>query len=68
MTTTTNGRTAGWLAAGILSTAALLAPATAIAAGPGSDDHLPNSGTASSAGGVVPTMVANATISCDEAE
>jgi hypothetical protein len=65
MTHSTTRRRAGWLATGLVAGTTMLAPAAVMAAGPGGDDHLPNSGHTSNAGGVVPTMVANATLSCD---
>src|SRR4051794_26232159 len=65
MTHTTTRRRAGWLAATLVGGTALLAPAAALAAGPGGEDHLPNSGHTSNTAGTVPTMVANATLSCD---
>ena len=60
----TTTRRASWLATALLG-AALTLPAFAAAAGPGGDDNLPNSGHLSSTGGLTPTMLANATISCD---
>ena len=65
MTHSSTRRRAGRLAAVLVSGTAILAPAAVMAAGPGGDDNLPNSGHTSNTGGVVPTMVANATISCD---
>ena len=59
-----NTRRAGWLAA-LLIAAALTLPAVAAATGPGGVDNLPNSGHTSNTDGLTPTMLANATISCD---
>jgi hypothetical protein len=60
----TTTRRASWLAAALIG-AALVLPAAAAATGPGGDDNLPNSGHMSATGGLTPTMLANATISCD---
>ena len=65
MTHSTTRRRAGWLATGLVAGTTILAPAAVMAAGPGGGDNLPNSGHTSNTGGVVPTMVANATLSCD---
>jgi hypothetical protein len=62
---TMNIRIASRLAAAGVLGAALLLPAAALAAGPGGEDNLPNSGHQSNTGGLTPTMIANATISCD---
>ena len=63
----TSRRRATWLTAGLLG-ASLTIPAALLAAGPGMDDSLPNSGHTSNTAGLTPTMVADAaTISCDEA-
>jgi hypothetical protein len=53
-----------WLSA-ILVGATLALPPAAAAAGPGGGDDLPNSGHTSNTGGLTPTMIAGATISCD---
>ncbi len=65
MTHSTLPHRAGWLAAALAAGTALLAPAAVLAAGPGGVDNVPTSGHTSDTGGVTPTMLANATLSCD---
>src|SRR5262245_5817471 len=59
-------RVAGWVAVAGLLGAALVSPAAVSAAGPGSDDNLPNSGHTSNTGGITPTFIANAVMTCTE--
>jgi hypothetical protein len=58
-------RKVGWLSVASMLALALLAPA-ANAAGPGTDDNLPNSLHTSNTGGVTPTMIKNAVMTCDQ--
>ena len=67
MTHATFRHRSGWLAAGLIAGITVIAPAAVMAAGPGGDDNLPNSGHTSNTGGIVPAMLANATLSCDAA-
>jgi hypothetical protein len=59
-------RKVGWLSVASMLALALLAPGTALAGGPGSSDNLPNSGHTSNTGGVTPTMVKDAVMTCDQ--
>src|SRR3954470_17659634 len=65
MTHSTTRRRTGWLAAAFAVGTAMLAPAAVVAAGPGGEDHLPNSGHTSNTRGLLATMASNAVISCD---
>jgi hypothetical protein len=60
-------RLAGWLGVVAMLAIAVLGPSAAsiAAAGPGADDSLPNSGHTSNTGGVTPTMLKNATMTCN---
>jgi hypothetical protein len=57
---------AGWLGVVAMLAIAILGPSATLAAGPGGDDNLPNSGHTSNTGGIVPTMLKNAEMTCDE--